>query len=207
MSLKTRLLGILLATGVVVLPCAAAEDLDAAVSLYKERKLAEAVTALQEVAGEAAENVSDAYYYQVLSLAELERVDEAQQALDKGTEAGLAEDRQLVARGRIAMARKQNKDALGLLDKAEKVNNKNPDVFYFRGLARAATNDYAAASKDLEQAVTLDPTDPYAHYYAGIAYSRIKRPDKMIDHFQTLIKLAPATPEAQKAQSLLRSVR
>ena len=53
----------------------------------------------------------------------------------------------------------------------------------------------------------MNPENPYAHYYAGLAYNQIKRPDKMLEHFRTFLKLAPEAPEAPKVRALLRGIR
>ena len=43
--------------------------------------------------------------------------------------------------------------------------------------------------------------------YAGLSYNALKRPDKMIDHFQKFMKLAAKAPEADRVQSILRATR
>jgi regulator of sirC expression with transglutaminase-like and TPR domain len=67
--------------------------------------------------------------------------------------------------------------------------------------------NHAAAVKALERAIKLDPKKAYSHYYAGIAYGNLKRPDKMAEHFQYFLRLAPEAPEAAKVRSYLRSLR
>ena len=81
------------------------------------------------------------------------------------------------------------------------------------GLATAVTNgsttitaDNAAAIDDLEKAMAKNPGNAYAHYYAGVAYNGLKRTDKMVEHFQHFLRLAPRAPEAKKIQSVLRAV-
>ena len=52
----------------------------------------------------------------------------------------------------------------------------------------------------------LDPTWAYAHYYAGLAYSKVKRVDLTERHFQAFLRLAPQAPERPGVQSILRTL-
>jgi tetratricopeptide (TPR) repeat protein len=90
---------------------------------------------------------------------------------------------------------------------AQEINADNPEIHYLRGRVAAARKNYAAAAADFEKAIELNPRHAYAHYYAGIAYNSLKRPDKTVQHFNIFLKLAPDAPEAEKVQSLLRALR
>ena len=83
----------------------------------------------------------------------------------------------------------------------------NPAIYHYRGIAKTSRGDYQSAVLDLEKALDLDPSHGYSHYYLGMVYSRLRRPDKMVDHYQSFLKLEPNAPEAARVQSLLRSVR
>jgi lipoprotein NlpI len=93
------------------------------------------------------------------------------------------------------------------LDEAQAVNPDNAEVYYYRGVLAAHRKDYKAAAESLERAVKLEPDHAYAHYHAGLAYNLLKRPDKMLEHFQAFLKLAPDAPEAQKIRTVVRSAR
>jgi tetratricopeptide (TPR) repeat protein len=81
------------------------------------------------------------------------------------------------------------------------------DLYYGRGLANALLRDYAASAADLETSIRLDPSNAKAHYYAGLAYNALKRPDMMVSHFQTYLTMEPEGPESDRVRSVLRSVR
>lgn len=81
------------------------------------------------------------------------------------------------------------------------------DLYYGRGLANALLRDYAASAADLETSLRLDPTNAKAHYYAGLAYNALKRPDMMVSHFQTYLTMEPESPESARVRSVLRGVR
>ncbi len=85
-----------------------------------------------------------------------------------------------------------------------------PDLFaaqYQLGLARAKAENWAGAADAFERATQLNPSFAYAHYYAGLAYSRIKRTDREAQHFDTFVKLAPKAPERLAVESILRTLR
>ena len=80
-------------------------------------------------------------------------------------------------------------------------------AFYQLGLARTLKEDWAGAAESFTRATELNPTFAYAHYYAGLSYSRVKRPDQVAKYFEMFLKLAPKAPEKTAVQSLLRSIR
>ena len=75
-----------------------------------------------------------------------------------------------------------------------------------RGLALSGAQNLEAAAAAFQKASDLDPSWSYAHYYAGIAYSKIKRADLTASHFQTFLRLAPQAPERGEVQSILRTL-
>jgi tetratricopeptide (TPR) repeat protein len=62
------------------------------------------------------------------------------------------------------------------------------------------------AAAEFQKASDIDPNWAYAHYYAGIAYSKIKRADLTASHFQAFLRLAPQAPERGEVQSILRTL-
>lgn len=80
-------------------------------------------------------------------------------------------------------------------------------VLYSLGLARTRREEWPAAAESLARATDLNPTFAYAHYYAGLAYSHVKRPDLVSKHLEMFLKLAPKAPERSAVTSLLRSIR
>jgi tetratricopeptide (TPR) repeat protein len=78
---------------------------------------------------------------------------------------------------------------------------------YQLGLIRTKREDWAGAAEAFNRAGELNPGFAYAHYYAGLAYSRVKRPDQVAKHLEMFLKLAPKAPERSAVQSILRSIR
>jgi tetratricopeptide (TPR) repeat protein len=77
---------------------------------------------------------------------------------------------------------------------------------YQRGLALSTKQQMADAAEAFQKASELDPAWSYPHYYAGIAYSKVKRADLTSTHFQAFLKLAPQAPERAEVQSILRTL-
>ena len=46
----------------------------------------------------------------------------------------------------------------------------------------------------------------YAHFYAGLAYSKARRIDLTAQHFQTFLRLAPQAAERGEVQSIIRTL-
>jgi len=80
-------------------------------------------------------------------------------------------------------------------------------VLYQLGLAETRRENWQAGGDAFAKATELNPTFAYAHYYAGLAYSRVKRPDLVSKHLEMFLKLAPKAPERTAVTSLLRSIR
>lgn len=183
-----------------------AQSLDEAEKLYKGGQYAQAETALREAVGSEPENAR-AHYLLGMTLLELSKLDEAESELAKADGEGVGADQRSVGVARLHIERQQMDEALAKLNDAHDQNSENPDVYYYRGLVRANRKDFSGAVADLERALEMTPEKAMAHYYAGLAYNGLKRPDKMVEHFQTFLKLAPDAPEAARVRSLLRSVR
>jgi tetratricopeptide (TPR) repeat protein len=81
------------------------------------------------------------------------------------------------------------------------------DLYYSRGLANALLRDYAASAADLETSIQLDPANAKAHYYAGLAYNALRRPDMMVSHFQIYLTMEPESPESARVRSVLGGIR
>ncbi len=80
-------------------------------------------------------------------------------------------------------------------------------VLYQLGLVKAQRGDWPGAADAFERAAQLDPTFAYAQYYAGLAYSHIKRPDKVALYFDHFLTLAPNAPEHDATMSIMRTIR
>lgn len=80
-------------------------------------------------------------------------------------------------------------------------------AFYQLGLVKSRREDWAGAADAFERSSQLNPAFAYGHYYAGLMYSRLKRPDLVGVHFQVFLKLAPNAPERTSVTSIMRTLR
>jgi tetratricopeptide (TPR) repeat protein len=86
----------------------------------------------------------------------------------------------------------------------------SPDQFvaqYQLGQALMEAQNWPLAAAAFERASELRPTFAYAHYYAGLASSRIQRIDRTALHFEYFLKLAPMAPERLAVESIMRTLR
>lgn len=191
------------------------EKIERARKLLADKDYKQAESVVREVLDESPEN-ADANYVLGMSLLGQGRSKEAEEALlkaDKGLSpesapsTGPKPEAIQVGLARAYMDQKQLDKAGEALARADQMKPDDPDVYYYRGMLDAHRQDYAAAARDMDKSIELDPKRAYAYYYSGIAYNQIKRPDKMVERFQVFLKLAPDAPEAAKVRSLLRVVR
>jgi tetratricopeptide (TPR) repeat protein len=110
----------------------------------------------------------------------------------------------LFEQGKIADAAKELDLAAPLQQGTQR---QQADFDRYRGAVHVRQGKWSDAVPDLEKAIQLDPMQPYSHYYLGVAYGKIKRPDKMVEHLQMFLKLAPNAPEAPRVKALLSSVQ
>ena len=108
----------------------------------------------------------------------------AQFLLDNNTDGALASAREAVSR------------AAGL-----------PEAHYQLGLVLAKREDWRGAADAFERASTLNPALAYAHYYGGLMEYRAGRPDRMANHFEAFLRLAPEAPERPEVLQIMRTVR
>jgi len=148
-----------------------------------------------------------ARYYLVQALIDDKKMDEATKVLADIPNECKDNDYLELARAWVAIHSKQYEGAQKSVEKALDMNADNPELPYVRGVLELTQKNYSAAAADLERAAEITPSNANAHYYAGLAYNGLKKPDKMVNQFQTFLKLAPDSPNAAKVRSLLRAVR
>ena len=85
--------------------------------------------------------------------------------------------------------------------------NAPADAHYQLGRALAHQEAWVEAAAAFERAAELAPANAYAHYYAGLMYSRGRRVDRMAVHFEQFLKLAPEAPERAQVMQTMRTVR
>jgi tetratricopeptide (TPR) repeat protein len=81
------------------------------------------------------------------------------------------------------------------------------EAHYQVGLVLAKRQDWREAAEAFERAVQLNPANAYAHYYGGLMQYRAGRPDRMANHFEQFLKLAPEAPERPEVLQIMKTVR
>jgi tetratricopeptide (TPR) repeat protein len=181
-------------------------DLERGIELYNAKKYAEAERVLAQIVEAESENAR-AHEYLGLARLALGKLDEADAELSRAQDLAPASDSVKVGIARVSIQKKQFDRAEESLKSAREINGDNPDLPLCSGMLKLAKRDYKGAIDDLNEAIERKSDNAYAYYYAGLAYSELKRPDKMFESFQTFLKLAPDAPESGKVRSLLRAAR
>ncbi len=195
-----------LSAGMLLTAAAGAATLDEGIRQYRHGRFAEAEATMRQVCEAEPDNPA-AFERLALSLAALKNPEEARAQLALGVEKGLAEDRALAAEAKLALERRDLEAASEKISQALELNPDNADALDVRGRVRIANKDFAGAAEDFDRALELDPDRPYTHFYSGIAYNGLKRPDKMVERLHTFLRLAPDAPDSDKVRSLLRAFR
>ena len=136
----------------------------------------------------------------------LRHADEARRAYDQLAARAEGDPWRAIGRSGAALLSSNAAGAVQEADRAVDSGASLAEAHYQRGLALSARQDLAEAAAAFQKAGELDPTWAYPHYYAGIAYSKVKRADLTASHFQTFLKLAPQAPERGEVQSILRTL-
>ena len=108
----------------------------------------------------------------------------AQQLMQDDTEGAVASARQAVA-----------------------MNGGMAEAHYQLGLVLAKRQEWAAAATEFDRVTEINPSNAYAHYYDGLMQYRASRPDRMANHFEQFLKLAPDAPERPEVTQIMKTVR
>ena len=82
-----------------------------------------------------------------------------------------------------------------------------PEAHFQLGLALARQQQWPEAAAEFEAVIQRQPTNAYAHYYAGMMHYRASRIDLMGVHFEQFLKLAPEAPERPEVMSIMRTLQ
>lgn len=173
---------------------------------YAANEFGDAVNQLRSVVegGEASAEVVKAFG---VSLLRTGQNAEAESALRAGLEKHADDAGLVLALGDVLAHEKKFGEAREMLAKGRELDAEHAWVPYVEGVIEAGERSFGKAAPLLEAACAKDQRNAYAHYYAGLSYNSLRRPDKMVSHFQAFLKLAPKAPEAARVQSILRTVR
>ena len=174
--------------------------MDEGIAQFRKNNFAEAASILRK-ALESDEGNARANLYLGLALIEQNKAVEAEPFIMKADELSPSGETKM-GKARLHVAKREYDDAEAALQQAE-----GEDVPYVRGLLELGQKKYADAARDFESYIESHPDHAYAHYYAGMAYNGLKRPDKMLTHFQIFLKMKPNAPEARKVQAVVGTGR
>jgi len=97
--------------------------------------------------------------------------------------------------------------AVELARRAVEADGGNPFAQYQLGIAAAKASDWGTAVAALTKAIELKPDLAYAHYYAALAYQRMRQLPKTAEHFDAFLRLAPDAPERGAVMAILRTIK
>jgi tetratricopeptide (TPR) repeat protein len=81
------------------------------------------------------------------------------------------------------------------------------EAHYQLGLVLAKRQEWQAAAAEFDRVTEINPSSAYAHYYGGLMQYRANRPDRMANHFEQFLKLAPDAPERPEVTQIMKTVR
>jgi tetratricopeptide (TPR) repeat protein len=185
-------------------PAAAGPTLPDARRLYDSGRYNELVAAVRQVA-QTAEPMPALVYLAARSLEKLGDINGAREMYQR-LAGGIASGWNDIGRSALALSEGRLDDALMAAQSAAR-DGTVPEAYFQLGLVLMTRMDYEGAANAFETATMVDPTFAAAHYYAGLADSKVKRIDRMAEHFETFLRLAPDAPEEGEVQSIMRTVR
>lgn len=112
-----------------------------------------------------------------------------------------------VANQAVARINERNAEAGGQMPQDPGARVRDFAAFYQLGFIKSRREDWQGAADAFDRAAQLNPSFAYAHYYAGLSYSRMRRPDQVASHFEVFLKLAPEAPERGAVMSIMRTLR
>jgi tetratricopeptide (TPR) repeat protein len=87
------------------------------------------------------------------------------------------------------------------------MNEGMAEAHYQLGLVYAKRQEWPQAAAEFDRVLQINPSNGYAHYYAGLMEYRANHPDRMANHFEQFLKLAPDAPERPEVTQIMRTVR
>lgn len=91
------------------------------------------------------------------------------------------------AKGMLAQANGDYREAIRYFDKTIAAYQNNPSFYVDRGVAHALSGDNDSARKDFEQAIRMSPTNMAAYMSLGTLYEQEHNPRKAMDIYRTAL--------------------
>ncbi len=126
-----------------------------------------------------------------------------------GRLAALPEDNpwRLIGLSAQHLARNEQEPAVALAQQAVDAAGNLADAHFQLGLVKTKTQDWSGAAEEFDRASQLNPSLAYAYYYGGLMHYRANRPDRMANHFDRFLKLAPTAQERPEVMQIMKTVR
>lgn len=142
---------------------------------------------------------------QYLKLNQLDNADEAFQRALKLTPESFAA---LINRGIVNVMMKRDGEAIPILRKALKKNDKSPVGHYFLGQALANQGLFEQAEKELLASLELGKEEmKEAHRLLAIIYTSRGARKQAAEELEAYLKLAPNAPDAEKLKETIRQLK
>lgn len=93
-------------------------------------------------------------------------------------------------------------DAVATLEKARKIDSKNPMIVYQLGATKAFQEKWQEAHDLLSRTIEMDNGIAYAYYYRGLAAGKMGRKDLLVNDLDRFLAMAPEAPEADSAKKI-----
>jgi tetratricopeptide (TPR) repeat protein len=198
---KTYLLLLTLAA-----PPLSAQTLEEGIANYRQHRYDLAEKILLELSQQQPDDPTVSEYL-ALSLVARKKYSRAEAEIGKAEKLQAPRDRIAVARARLALARRDRDEAAIKLNEAIDANRQNADAHQLRALLAINARDYAAAKREIEQALELRRDDPYDHFYAALAANGLGRRAETISLLERFVSLAPQSPDVDRVGGALRAMR
>jgi tetratricopeptide (TPR) repeat protein len=101
----------------------------------------------------------------------------------------------------------EEKNSLKFINKLKIENIKNPLILSDIGIFFYKRGEFKKANKFLVKGIKLYPENSEAHYYLGLSYTSINKPDKAIKHLKKFIELEPDSPDVVVADSIINTFK
>lgn len=94
-------------------------------------------------------------------------------------------------------------EALRLTNEALKINQKDTNLYYNKGLIYVLMNNYAAATAPLYKAIELDRRNALAYYYLAVAFDNLAENGNALMYYKQFLSLIPVDNygESEKIQN------
>jgi tetratricopeptide (TPR) repeat protein len=195
----------------------AAESADVAVALGRlleqERKYEESANVLRKAAAAAPADARIPLQLGETLLRSRKTADaevsfrKAVELSEKAAAARPADAGAFLVKGTALSRLRRYDEAMTALGKARELDGGNAETLYQMGSTRAFQQKWADAVALLTQSLEEDSGKALGYYYRGLAQEKLGRKDLMVVDLDRFVKLAPTSPEADRARALLAAAK